>query len=63
MIPKSPHILNECRENLNVFDFALSAGYGKNLLTGHENECFLFPYDPAMVEWFANMVERTQKEP
>lgn len=62
VIPKSTH--NErIVENFNVFDFKLSdedmaaiAGLDKN------ESSFFSHYDPAMVEWFAKMVEERKQK-
>lgn len=61
VIPKSTHI-ERMQENMNVFDFALSAkdmAAITALDTG--NSAFFSHYDPAMVEWFAQMVEERKK--
>lgn len=57
MIPKSTHT-ERMRENQNVFDFVLSEEDMEKIAgldTG--KSAFFSHYDPAMVEWFAKMVE------
>ena len=61
VIPKSTH-KERMAENLNVFDFALSAEDMAAIAALDKNESSLFShYDPAMVEWFVNMVEERKK--
>lgn len=62
VIPKSVHY-DRMVQNLDVFDFALTdedmgriAGLDKN------QSSFFSHYDPAMVEWFVNMVEERKKQ-
>ena len=46
------------QENLNVFDFALSdEDMAKIAALDKAQSSFFSHYDPAMVEWFARMVE------
>ncbi len=61
IIPKSTHI-ERMQENLNVFDFTLSEedmAFIAALDT--KNSAFFSHYDPAMVEWFAKMVEERKQ--
>ena len=61
VIPKSTH-KERMAENLNVFDFALSAEDMAAIAALDKNESSFFShYDPAMVEWFVNMVEERKK--
>ena len=61
VIPKSTHI-KRMQENLNVFDFALSAEDMARIATlDTKMSAFFSHYDPAKVEWFANMVEERKK--
>ena len=61
VIPKSTH-RERMAENLNVFDFALSAEDMAAIAALDKNESSFFAhYDPAMVEWFVNMVEERKK--
>ena len=61
VIPKSTHI-ERMQENLNVFDFALSAGdMARIAALDTKMSAFFSHYDPAKVEWFANMVEERKK--
>ena len=57
VIPKSTHI-ERMRENLDVFDFALTQEDMEQIAALDKAESSFFShYDPAMVEWFARMVE------
>lgn len=61
VIPKSTH-RERMAENFNVFDFALSAEDMAAIAALDKNESSFFShYDPAMVEWFVNMVEERKK--
>lgn len=61
VIPKSTH-KERMAENLNVFDFALSAEDMAAIAALDKNESSFFShYDPAMFEWFVNMVEERKK--
>lgn len=57
VLPKSTHI-ERMKQNFNVFDFVLSdedmAAIAK---LDTQTSAFFSHYDPAMVEWFAKMVE------
>lgn len=61
IIPKSTHI-ERMRENLDVFDFTLDQD-DMNRISALDTKtsAFFSHYDPAMVEWFANMVEERKK--
>lgn len=57
VIPKSTHI-ERMEENRNVFDFSLSDEDMQTIAAMDKGESSFFShYDPAMVEWFVNMVE------
>lgn len=57
VIPKSTHY-ERMVENLNVFDFTLSAeDMEKITQLDKKASSFFSHYDPNMVEWFAKMVE------
>lgn len=57
VIPKSVHY-ERMAENLNVFDFELSAEDMAQIAALDKQESSFFShYDPAMVEWFVKMVE------
>ncbi len=62
VIPKSTH-LERMRENLNVFDFSLSADdMAKIAALDTKQSAFFSHNDPAMVEWFAKMVEERKTQ-
>lgn len=62
IIPKSTHI-ERMEENLNVFDFKLTDGDMAEIAKLDKNTSSFFShYDPAMVEWFVNMVEERKKQ-
>ncbi len=61
IIPKSTHI-ERMQENLNVFDFALSEEDMEKIASlDTKTSAFFSHYDPAIVEWFAKMVEERKK--
>ena len=61
IIPKSTHI-ERMQENLNVFDFTLSKEDMASIAAlDTKTSAFFSHYDPAMVEWFAKMVEERKK--
>lgn len=62
VIPKSTHI-ERMKENLAVFDFALSAEEMECIAKLDKNESAFFSHqDPQMVEWFVKMVEERKKQ-
>jgi 2,5-diketo-D-gluconate reductase A len=62
VIPKSTH-KERMAENFNVFDFALSEeDMTKIAALDKETSSFFSHYDPAMVEWFVQMVEERKKQ-
>ena len=66
LIPPYPAFLkypvSPQQENLNVFDFALSAeDMARIAALDTKMSAFFSHYDPAKVEWFANMVEERKK--
>lgn len=57
VIPKSTH-KERMKENLNIFDFALDQTDMKRISELDQKQSSFFSHcDPAMVEWFAKMVE------
>lgn len=61
VIPKSTHY-ERMVENFNVFDFSLSEeDMAAIRALDKEESSFFSHYDPAMVEWFAQMVEERKK--
>jgi 2,5-diketo-D-gluconate reductase A len=62
VIPKSTHKVR-MEENFNVFDFTLSEeDMIKIAALDKETSSFFSHYDPAMVEWFVQMVEQRKKQ-
>ncbi|MGN0164889.1 MAG: aldo/keto reductase, partial [Lachnospiraceae bacterium] len=62
VIPKSVH-LERMKENINVFDFELDDKDMTGIATLDKNTSSFFShYDPAMVEWFVQMVEERKKK-
>lgn len=62
VIPKSTHY-ERMVENINVFDFKLSDEDMAAISTLDKNiSSFFSHYDPAMVEWFAKMVEERKNQ-
>lgn len=61
VIPKSTHY-ERMEENLNVFDFSLDEEDMSRIAALDKKESAFFShYDPAMVEWFVQMVEERKK--
>ena len=62
VIPKSTHI-ERMRENLDVFDFVLTPEDMEAIAALDQKQSAFFSHqDPAMVEWFVNMVEERKKQ-
>ena len=62
VIPKTTHI-ERMRENFDVFDFTLSEEDMTAINALDKKESSFFSHqDPAMVEWFVNMVEERKKQ-
>ena len=62
VIPKSTHI-ERMEENLNVFDFELTAEDMAEIAALDKNTSSFFSHtDPNMVEWFVKMVEERKKQ-
>lgn len=61
VIPKSTHI-ERMEENFHVFDFTLSEEDMAAISALDKKQSSFFSHtDPAMVEWFAKMVEERKK--
>jgi len=62
VIPKSTHV-ERMEENLNVFDFELTAEDMTEIAALDKNTSSFFSHtDPNMVEWFVKMVEERKKQ-
>ena len=62
VIPKSTHY-ERMVQNFDVFDFTLSDGDMSAIAGLDQNQSSFFShYDPAMVEWFAHMVEERKHQ-
>lgn len=61
VIPKSVHI-ERMKENFDIFDFELSSEDMELMATLDKKQSSFFSHqDPAMVEWFAQMVEQRKQ--
>lgn len=61
VIPKSTHV-ERMKENFDVFDFALSEAEMEQMAALDKRQSAFFSHtDPAMVEWFVQMVEERKK--
>lgn len=62
VIPKSTHV-ERMEENFNVFDFALTEEEMERIAALDQKQSAFFSHqDPAMVEWFVQMVETRKKQ-
>ncbi len=62
VLPKSTHI-ERMEQNLNVFDFTLTnQDMAEIAALDTQTSSFFSHYDPAMVEWFAKMVEERKQQ-
>ncbi len=62
VIPKSTHY-ERMKENIDVFDFALTESDMEKISTLDKAESSFFShYDPAIVEWFVKMVEERKEK-
>ena len=62
VIPKSVHV-ERMRENLNVFDFELTAEEMDIIAAFDTKKSAFFDHrDPAMVQWFSKMVEERKRQ-
>ena len=62
LIPKTTH-LQRMEENFNVFDFSLSEEDMAVIAALDRNESSFFSHqDPAMVEWFVQMLEGRKQQ-
>jgi len=62
VIPKSTHV-ERMRENLDVFDFALTPeDMAAIAALDQRHSAFFSHQDPAMVEWFVKMVEERKRQ-
>lgn len=62
VIPKSTH-KDRMAENLNIFDFALKPADMDRIAALDKGQSAFFSHsDPAMVEWFVQMVEERKSK-
>ncbi len=62
VIPKSTHI-ERMEENFNVFDFTLTSEDMQAISSLDKNESLFFSHrDPAMVEWFVNLIKQRKNQ-